>query len=152
MRILLPLVGLVAIWPATAAAAAPPVTPVPGLSSPANSIVAGPDGALWATVPASPGRVARITTTGAVTYPGVGGVGGFPVDREPYGLGAASGSLWFLLSRGQPQFTQITPAGVTTPFSLAYGRPTSLTGGPDGALWMTVTGQRGRVDAITRFR
>ena len=103
------LVGLVASWPAAAAAAAPQVTPVPGLSSPANSIVAGPDGAMWATLPASPGRVARITPAGAVSYPGVGGFAGFPADRQPSGLAVTAGTLWFLLSRGLPETSRGSP-------------------------------------------
>ena len=140
LRFLLPLVGLLGLWPASAVAA---VTPVPGLSGPADSIVAGPDGALWATLRDDPGRLARITTAGEVTYPAVGGIGGFPADREPSGLAVSSGTLWFLVTGG---FAGLTPGGSVTPYVLGSGAPTSLAGGSDGALWMTVDD-----GAVTRF-
>jgi virginiamycin B lyase len=128
------------------------VTPVPGLVSAADSIVQGPDGALWASLPDNPGRVARITPGGAITYPAIGGLGGFPHNARPYGIASASGVLWTMLARGGSLFERVAPNGQETTYALGYGEPTSLVGGPDGALWMTVDGEGGGPDAITRFR
>ena len=154
LRFLLSLAGVLAVWPAVAAAQS--VTPVAGLVGRADAIVAGPDGALWATLSEDPGRVARVTTDGVVTYPAVGGFSTFPVNREPYGLTVSPqvgwGTLWFLFGNAGGGLAGLTLDGRVTPFSFAYGRPTSLVGGPDGALWMTFDGEQGRSDAITRFR
>src|SRR6478609_5854593 len=148
LRVLLPLAGCLLAAPVSGAQAQ--VTPVPGLTSGADSIVQGPDGALWATLSASPGRVARISVEGAITYPGVGGFSGFPANSAPSGLSASGQTFWFLLNRDR--FAGMTTSGQTTPYSLDYGRPTSLVGGPDGALWMTVDSENGRTDSIVRFR
>jgi hypothetical protein len=121
------------------------VTPVPGVASAADSIVVGLDRALWVTLPDDPGRVGRIATTGARTFPGVGGVRGFPVNAEPHGLvnGDPYWPFWFLLDP-PAQFAGMTMSGQTTSFQLSYGRPTSLASGADGALWMTVDAGNGR--------
>jgi streptogramin lyase len=150
LRLLLPLVGLLAALPATAAAQGR-VEPIPGLGAEADAIVAGADGAMWASLPADPGRIARITTAGAVTYVGVGGLGGFPADRAPSGVTSTSGAVWFRLSGGADTFARLRPGHAVEPFSLAAGVPTSLVGGPDGALWMTVDGGPGQAAAIARF-
>ncbi|HWK26584.1 MAG TPA: hypothetical protein VNS09_08480 [Solirubrobacter sp.] len=127
IRFLLPFVLLTA-WPAAAAAQ---VTPVPGLSGPADSIVAGPDGALWAATD----DVARITPAGEVTYPAV-----LPPGAQPSGLTVAAGTLWVRTATG---FGSLTPA--FTAFTLLSGVPTSLAAGADGALWLAVPG------GVTRF-
>src|SRR5689334_4257679 len=88
LRVLLPLAGW--FMAAGTGDAVAQVTPVPGLVSAADSIVAGADGALWATLPSNPGRVGRITVDGAITYPGVGGFSGFPVNGQPSKLNTAA--------------------------------------------------------------
>ena len=131
-----------------AAAAQGRVEPVAGLVDEADAIVAGSDGAMWASIEANPGRIVRITTAGAVVYAGVGGFGGFPVNRRPAGLASHRGAVWFRLSGGPETFARLRLGNPVAPLSLAYGRPTSLASGPDGALWMTVDGAP---DAITRL-
>ncbi|MDA0178753.1 hypothetical protein OJ997_00475 [Solirubrobacter phytolaccae] len=143
-RMILPLIGLLAALPA-AAGAQERVTPIHGLGEAANAIVAGADGAMWASLPADPGRIARITTAGTVVYAGAGGFAGFPANRQPSGLTSHRGAVWFALSDGS--FARLRPGAAVTTFSLTAGRPTSLASGADGALWMTVDGP----DAITRF-
>jgi streptogramin lyase len=145
-RVLIIFAVLALLAPATARAQR--IEPVPGLASAADAIAAGPDGALWATLPADPGRVARITTAGAVTHVVTGGLGGFPANRRPAALAPHAGAVWFTLDGGPDTFARLVPGGAVTPFALTYGRPTALTSGPDGALWMTVDGP---VDAIVRW-
>ncbi|MBE2316547.1 hypothetical protein DVA67_011210 [Solirubrobacter sp. CPCC 204708] len=125
-------------------AAAQRVQPVAGLADVPDAIVAGPDGAMWATLPADPGRVVRMTPAGAVSYAATGGLGGFPADRRPAALARHEGDLWFTLAGGSGSFARLGSA----PLSLAYGRPTAFASGPDGALWMTVDAAP---DAITRY-
>jgi streptogramin lyase len=137
------LAGLLAAAPA--AAARDRVEPVYGLMDRAGSIVAGPDGAMWAAVEANPGRIVRISTAGAVVSAAVGGFGGLPVNRHPSGLATHDGAVWFELAGGPDTFARLRLGTPVSTFSLAQGRPTSLAGGPDGALWMTV-----EPDAITR--
>ncbi len=147
LRIFLSFAGLFAASPA-AAAAQGRVEPVAGLVDEAEAIVAGSDGAMWASIEANPGRIVRITTAGAVVYAGVGGFGGFPVNRHPASVASHRGAVWFRLSGGPETFARLRLGNPVTPLSLAYGRPTSLASGPDGALWMTVDGTP---DAITRL-
>ena len=144
----LAIVGALAAAPATAFAQR--VEPVAGMVGEADAIVAGPDGALWASQPDDPGRIARITTGGEVTYAAVGGISGLPVNRGPAGITRHGNGLWFMLARGPETFAQLIPGGATSRFALSYGRPTSLADGPDGALWMTVDGGNGSPDAILR--
>jgi streptogramin lyase len=132
-----------AVLPAAAAEARGRVEPVAGLVDRAESIVAGPDGAMWASSRANPGRIARISTAGAVVYAAAGGLGGLPANRHPSRLATHDGALWFALDDG---FARLRLGHPVTALSLAHGRPTSLAGGPDGALWMTV-----EPDAITRL-
>ena len=147
LRIFLSFAGLFAAVPA-AAGAQGRVEPVAGLVGEADAIVAGSDGAMWASIGANPGRIVRVSTAGAVVYAGVGGLGGFPVNRHPSGLASHRGAVWFRLSGGPETFARLRLGNPVAPLSLAYGRPTSLTGGPDAALWMTVDGDP---DAITRL-
>ncbi len=149
-RITAILVSSACLFPATAGAQQR-VEPVPGLTDPPDAIVAGPDGAMWASVEANPGRVARITTAGEVTQQGVGGIGGFPVNRHPSHLVSHGGALWFVTSGAPSSFGRLTVLSPFTGFSLVYGRPTALADGPDGALWMTVDAGPAQPDAITRF-
>src|SRR5690349_3235512 len=124
--------------------------PVVGMVGEVDAITLGPDGALWASQPDDPGRIARITTGGEVTYAAVGGIGGFPVDRGPAGITRHGNALWFTLTGGPETFARLLPGGASARFSLSSGRPTALADGPDGALWMTVDGG-GAADAIARW-
>jgi streptogramin lyase len=130
----------------------PPGTP----ATPATltSITVGPDGALWFT--GVPGEVGRITTSGVVTE--------FPVPvlaaPPPDSIGLVStvngivagpdGALWFAGVPGE--IGRLTTSGVVTEFAVPDGpspdgspawtggtvvTPTSITVGPDGALWFT---------------
>jgi hypothetical protein len=146
------LVSLACLLAAPAAAGAQQrVEPVAGLTHPADSIAAGPDGAMWVSVESDPGRVVRITTAGEVTQQGVGGIGGFPVNRHPSHLVAHGDSVWFVVSGGPDTFARLRVGAPFAGFSLAYGRPTALADGPDGSLWMTVDAGSVQPDAITRF-
>ena len=151
MRLVLTLLTIASALAATqATASAQRVEPVAGMVGEADAIVAGPDGALWASQTDDPGRIARITTGGEVTYAAVGGISGLPVNRGPAGITRHGNELWFMLTSGPETFAQMVPRGATTRSSLSYGRPTSLASGPDGALWMTVDGGSGSPDAILR--
>lgn len=139
-----------ALAAAPSPASAQQVEPVAGMVGAADAIVPGPDGALWASQTDDPGRIARITTGGEVTYAAVGGIGGFPVDRGPAGITRHADALWFTLTSTPETFARLVPGGATSAFSLSYGRPTALASGPDGALWMTVDGGNA-ADAIARY-
>ncbi|RKQ86794.1 streptogramin lyase [Solirubrobacter pauli] len=132
LRHLLALLALLVMAPA--AAAQPQVTPIHGLGGAPDALVAGPDGAIWASLPADPGRIARITTAGSVVYAGAGGLGGFPPNGRPSGVTSLNGALWFALADGLARLRPGTPVVTVAPKA---GRPTSLTPGADGALWMT---------------
>ncbi|WP_157592471.1 Vgb family protein [Solirubrobacter soli] len=127
------------------------VEPVAGLTDPPDAVVAGPDSAMWVSVEANPGRILRITPAGEVTQQGVGGIGGFPVNRHPSHIVSHGGALWFVTSGGPQSFARLNVFSPFAGFSLTYGRPTALASGPDGALWMTVDAGPLQPDAITRF-
>lgn len=97
-----------------------------------NGITAGPDGALWFTVGASPAHIGRITTGGKVTiFDDPGGSYPHSITTGP------DGALWFAESNGS--VGRMTTSGGVQHFQVA---PTdaSLQGlvtGPDGALWVT---------------
>lgn len=113
-----------------------------------NGIVAGPDGALWFT-DLGDGRVHRITTTGLITD--------YARPATPYGLqpgdivSGPDAALWFTFgdtSGPHDHIGRITTAGEITAYPLPiYDRPdfngynnlgpSSITVGPDGALWFT---------------
>jgi virginiamycin B lyase len=109
----------------------------PGIAYP-GSITSGPDGALWFTDEDSIGRIA---TSGAVTV--------YPTYYQGNGLhGIALGSdgaLWFGSGNS---IGRITTTGVVTQFTGAHIEDvTSITDGPDGALWFTnrINGSIGRI-------
>ncbi|MGO9467352.1 MAG: Ig-like domain-containing protein [Isosphaeraceae bacterium] len=140
-----------------------------------TAITAGPDGALWFI--GIPGEIGRITTAGVVTeFP-------LPVVPPPAGSspGTAStpatataivsgpdGALWFTGVPGE--VGRISTTGVVTEFAVLEIPPpagsspgtagtlatlTSITAGPDGALWFTgVPGEVGRITTagvVTEF-
>jgi virginiamycin B lyase len=96
-------------------------------------IAAGPDGALWFTIPYG-NKIGRITTAGAVTEYSL------PTNQSgPAGITAGpNGALWFTESCGNKIGT-ITTGGAITEYSagLSGGGPSSITLGPDGNLWFT---------------
>jgi virginiamycin B lyase len=119
-----------------------------GIDNP-ESITSGPDGGLWFTnlgtcavqnPPCDPGSIGRITTSGLVT------IYTDPTIYDPSGITAGpDGALWFINQSPDPcgQFCgsvgRITTSGVVSNFTStipnAIDNPTSLTAGPDGALW-----------------
>ena len=152
LGIVLSLVGLCCGALPAAAGAQGRVEPVAGLVDEADSIVAGPDGAMWASVAADPGRIARITTAGAVSLRGRRRVRGLSGQPAPVGPGEPRRrAVVRAVAAGRRRSRGCGSATRSPTFSLAHGRPTSLAGGPDGALWMTVDGGPGQPDAITRF-
>jgi len=155
-----------------------PVTVPAGSNGPQpgpTAIIAGPDGALWFT--GVPGEVGRITTAGVVTEfaapaipPPAGSPAGTP--STPATLTAITagpdGALWFTGVPGE--VGRITTAGVVTEFAVPAVPPpagspagtassvatlSSITVGPDGALWFTgVPGEVGRITTtgvVTEF-
>ena len=139
-NLLLVLCGVLAA-PATAAAE-PQAIPVPGLSSAGEAIARGADDAMWIAEPADPGAIARVTAAGAVTEFKGGTTHNFDADDGPRGVAASGDALWFTLDDGE-DLAKITPAGGVSRFGLEGDRrATSLAGGPDGRLWMTVGATR----------
>jgi hypothetical protein len=143
---------------APSAAADPEATAVPGLSGAGEAILRGADDAMWIAEPADPGAIARVTTTGAVTEFKGGVTPNFTANRRPSGLAVTpegtrwpAGTMWFLMNGGSDELGRITTGGAVGRYALTSGRPTSLTGGPDGQLWMTVEGDSTDPDAIARL-
>jgi streptogramin lyase len=133
----------------TSASAAPRAIPVPGLASPGEALVRAGDGAMWVAQPANPGVVARVSAGGVIGEYRGGVTPNFTVDAQPRGLALTpEGTIWFLMTGGFDELGRITTAGVVGRYTLADGHPTSLTGGSDGRLWMTLDGDPGDPDAI----
>jgi len=123
-------------------------------SSHPAGITAGPDGALWYT-DAGDSNVRRMTPAGAITS-----YGPFVVQVGDIVVGP-DGALWFTgpdTAGPNDHIGRITTAGALSAFPLPiYPRPTfngynnlspsSITTGPDGALWFTAT----RVNVIGRI-
>ncbi len=111
-----------------------------------NAITSGPDGALWYTNDGDD-TIGRITTSGVATSysaPSINVPGGITTGPD--------GALWFTnggtppidLNGGSYSFgggssiDRITTSGVVTSFtSPSIDGPSSITTGPDGALWFT---------------
>jgi virginiamycin B lyase len=115
--------------------------PLPGTRSPRH-ITLGPDGALWFTEPATPGRIGRITTAGAITEFLIPTANG-----SPFGITSGpDGNLWFA-EANVPNIGRITTGGVVTEFAV-NGQPLLIATGPDGALWFG-EGSGNKVGRIT---
>jgi streptogramin lyase len=157
--------------------ALPPADLPPGAppSQGPESIVAGPDGALWFT--GIPGEVGRITTSGDVSEfavpsvpPPSGSSAGSPNSPAPLTAitVGSDGALWFTGVPGE--VGRMTTSGVVTEFPVpaiptpagsapgTAGSPVTLQAivtGPDGALWFTgVPGEIGRMTrsgVVTEF-
>ena len=130
-----------------------------------TEITTGADGNLWLGEASSP-RIGRITPRGAFA--------GFSVPAPFYNVGGltlgSGGNIWFTTDEGSTPGNRagvgsITPAGVATfhaippkltftPFPGIPVDPTSITTGPDKALWFTEANQIGRISTtgkITQF-
>jgi virginiamycin B lyase len=95
------------------------------------SIVTGPDGALWFTLPQ--GSIGRITTNGIVTNYPLPGSG-----DSPQGIASGpDGALWFTVSSGK--IGRITTDGSITQYLIPtmFSYPQRIVTGSDGALWFT---------------
>lgn len=119
---------------------------IPGMTLYSNvaGMTAGPDGAIWFTLPGSDeGQIGRITADGHITQ--------YPVhlDSRPSGIALGpDGALWFTddasvaansVLVAANTIGRITTRGRITEFALptASADPLSITAGPDGALWFT---------------
>jgi hypothetical protein len=143
----------------------------PGFSANAqpDHIVAAPDGSIWFTENADPGRVGRIGPAGVVTEFTGGVTPGFSANGGPAGITTGpEGNIWFTEERPPGRVARITPAGVVTELSggvtpgfsatdwlgyfgyypLAGTGPLDIATGPDGDLWFTVLTDPGRVGRI----
>jgi streptogramin lyase len=121
------------------------ITQTPGLSAPADGIVAD-DGSTWVTQP-SANEIGRITSAGTVTeYP-------IKTGSKPEGITVGpDGNIWFTEAGVPAQIGRITPTGTITYFSSGLNpsdAPTSITSGPDGNLWFTAEGNHGKIGRIT---
>ena len=120
----------------------------PGIHVGANTIIAGPDGALWFINPVTLGTdtsatgasIGRLTTSGVVTtYPIANG------DPSDIAVGS-DGALWFTVNEPEASpmkffIGRISTSGVITTYpdpSIYYA--TGIAAGPDGALWFTSFG------------
>ncbi len=117
---------------------------LPNAGSAPQSITVGPDTELWFTESARPvvGRLNASTLAFTeITLPLAG--------ARPWGIVTASnGSLW-VSDPGSNAIWQITPAGVVSEYPIATpnANPTSITIGPDSAVWYVETA----VDKIGRL-
>jgi virginiamycin B lyase len=130
------------------------------ISIPAESIVAGPDGALWfATRDRNNNKIGRITTSGVVTeFPKTGSSSAQFVFTNI--AAGPDGALWFGFARpmspvsGRMGIGRITTTGMISEFLLPVPSSSGchimfgITAGPDGALWFTEP-QDNRIGRIT---
>lgn len=110
-------------------------------------IVNGPDGNLWATVEAYPGKggIAKITPSGQITV--------YTLPTPGADLGyitvGSDGNLWFT-EHTPNKFGRITPSGTITEFPFEdIGAPNGIVNGPDGRLWIC---EQGAYDASNRHQ
>ena len=116
-----------------------------GALSHVYGITKGPDGALWFTTdccdPANPGKIGRITTSGAVTlYPVV--TGSTPTVGITTG---PDGNLWYPVTTasGFDRIQRMSPSGqinADIAIPTQYSDPSRIVTGPDGNLWFTEQG------------
>jgi uncharacterized repeat protein (TIGR01451 family) len=124
IRKLLPPTGTVAEFP----------LPGPDVTATSYAIVTGPDGNLWFTEQANPGKVGMITPAGVITEflsPGAG--------VQPTGITVGpDGNLW--VANQQNRIDRVTTAGVFTQFVLnpvVAVNPHGIAAGSDGNIWYT---------------
>jgi virginiamycin B lyase len=118
-----------------------------------QSIVAGPDGALWFTEQifsrslsrTSAGKIVRMTTGGTFTeYPIPGGSSKVTTPNPGDVAVGPDGALWFTDSF-ERRIWRATTSGALTFFSESLGAPVTIARGSDGAMWFTAAGQLGRI-------
>ena len=101
-----------------------------GLEEPAGDIAAGPDGAMWLTLPES-GRIGRVSPAGEVTTFGAGR------RLAPSGIVAGpDGALWFTEPERE-RIGRITTDGVITALATPGTAPEAIVAAADGSLWFT---------------
>ena len=135
-----------ALAPAAARASAIVTSYTQGLTPGANmsDIALGPDGNLWFTESASPGRIGRITPAGQITE----FTAGLTANSQPTGITAGpDGAMWFT-ERSGGRIGRITVNGGITEFALPAGsQPVGIVSGPGGHLWYA--DRSGRVGRMT---
>lgn len=108
-----------------------------GITGTPQSIAAGPDGNLWFTETSSgsTGKVAKITTSGAVTEYS-SGISSF---QQPQSIVVGSdNNLWFT-EPGNGKIGKVTTLGTITELPLPIGATANyIAAGPDGNLWATL--------------
>jgi YD repeat-containing protein len=92
-----------------------------------KEITKGPDENLW--VGESGGKIAKVTTSGAVTTYTL------PVGSVTVLTAGPDGNVWFT-DELYEKIGKITTSGVITEYSIS-GSPRGITAGPDGNLWFT---------------
>src|SRR5579859_1106284 len=135
--------------------------PLPAAQTDPSGITAGPDGDLWFTEVAtidvksytSLGKIARITTAGALTE--------FPLptpnDEPRYITAGSDGNLWFSIQSSQGdigvgKIGRITPQGTITVFTPGnLYTAGAITSGPDGAVWFAADSHIGRITSAGKI-
>jgi virginiamycin B lyase len=107
-------------------------------------IALGPDGNLWFTESAAPGRIGRITPAGQVTE----FTAGLTPSAQPAGIAAGpDGAMWFTERTGA-RIGRIASDGTITEFALPAGsQPVGIAGGPGRDLWYA--DRAGRIGRMT---
>jgi virginiamycin B lyase len=101
-----------------------------------NDMVVGPDGATWVT-DSSLGRIWRISQSGKIRH--------YELGQQPGAIAVAGGSLWVADASGDA-IHRVEIDGSSQRYALDAGSfPTSITAGPDGALWFTQSNAIGRI-------
>lgn len=130
--------------PAPGSSGSTPIVPSTNCVMCGYLITAGPDGALWFTIP-SASRIGRITVDGVVTSYPVPTTPPAATVANPISVGditaGSDGNLWFT-EPNDNQVGRMTPAGAITEFSIptSAATPTMMTQGPLGSLWLTEPG------------
>lgn len=125
-RLLLAVLSLLALVPATAVAA-PAVSGEFAVSETPDHLVQGPDGNIWVTLAT---KIAKVTPSGAVTEYSPGAITG------PRGITAgADGNLWVTQAGGVVRVPPANPTLATAFPITGITDPRGITTGPDGNLW-----------------
>ena len=117
-----------------------------------EGITVGPDGNLWFAEDGPPGRVARITPSGAVTEFS----NGVTADGQPFDITLGpDGNLWMTESGGAGHIARVTPSGAVTeltggvtPGFSANSRPAEIVTASNGRLWFIEAASPGRIAQI----
>jgi streptogramin lyase len=103
------------------------------VASAGSSIIAGPDGNLWFTMPYT-NQIGRITPAGVVTAFAIPTPDAGPSVIAP----GPDGNLWFTEMMSN-KIASITPLGVFTEYDVPTlgSQPSGIVAGPDGNIWYT---------------